>query len=264
MDSPPLKIGSTTKWSRTMLFRQSPATEALKNSLSVDIKLKWNNKQKQVCRDYPLSILLTYSDRAKAELADAAKKTPQGRKIEWIIDVSHYHEDLEIGSFNVLLRWLQTLPASGYRDDYLGKPQIPEHFYKVKDENGVHDMITAHCIRILEAFLELQLSVPINQQFLLRRSIIGMIWNTPLTAKELEMVFSLFEHRDKNLLRHACLCTIKFLHDGWMTPAEVSAFEKIRQSNPNLSSIMHSLEEEEYRNMKARARRAAQNEKEKV
>lgn len=223
----------------------------LKDNRTVDIKLAWNGKQKEVRQNYPLSILLQYSRRAKAELESAAKTIPQGEKLEWTIEVSNYYIDLEIGSFNFLLRWLLTLPVNGYREEYKGKPQIPDEMYKVKDKDGVHNMITAHYIRIHEAVLELQLPAPITDQFNLRRVINEKLWDAPLTAAEFEMVFVIFNGRDHHLIRHACNCTSKFLSEGWMTPATRAEFEQVCQNHTDLNFIMTNIERIERR-IKAR------------
>lgn len=253
MDPEPLKIGSSTKWSRhAAAFRKSTVVSA--DDRLVEIHLGWKGTQKYV-RDISLSILLMYSERAKVELKDAAKTTSYGKKLKWIISMSAFHVDLEIGSFNFIFRWLESLPRKGYSENYAGKPQIPEKAFFVNHRGAVVPMETLHYLRIYEAVHELQLAVPISNQYMLRKSAVKMLWEFPLSASELEMIYEIFNGFDERLVQHACKCTIEFLYDDWMTDEETEEFGRLCQTYPELASRMQDIEETKARMAKLHASR---------
>jgi hypothetical protein len=142
----------------------------------VTVKAANNGQEQLVWKDFPLSLLLTYSKRAKNKLGQHEKDGPS--RITWDIDIKEVHNVLEAGGIVQLFKWFLQLPAKGYSKAYAGKPQFPGEMLQDKDKKPLG---LTKLLHIYKAVYDLDLEAPLRDQRKLRATIKEGIHREPLS-----------------------------------------------------------------------------------
>lgn len=147
-----------------------------------------------VHKNFPLSLLLKYSARAKSELGHHWIAGMTGlRYIDWSIEMPVVNNAIEVRALQDLFRWiLETQPAEGYPQTFNGKQQ----FSAERLRTGL-----IACLYLYKTTYQLGLEPPLSRTAL-RNRIRMQIDNVirPITADELTVLIKLCHEDDKGLV----------------------------------------------------------------
>ncbi|KAE9991716.1 hypothetical protein Vi05172_g5759 [Venturia inaequalis] len=188
----------------------------------VVIRISTGQTTKTITEEYPLLPLLTYSLRARRDLAHQAKATWTGATLQWIVPVRN-NRDLEPGGFRLLLEFWKTLPPCGFAPDFLGRPGAGR---VVMYESWIRTLGMVDMLFLHDAFLEWEPAYPLDNRRA-RRGIWEMLCldgaGGILDGVVLGMLWDLFSDVDAGLVERACL---KFVNGcGWGELEEETGFD---------------------------------------
>lgn len=139
----------------------------------------------EVHKDFPLSLLMKYSEVANEYFRSAWSAARTGRDDQtWKLKVQSSGNTVEIGGLQAALKWIiETQPYTGYPNTYHGTKQIPDNRIPADLSDRLH---------LYYATFQLKISAPLSRTHL-RQVIEDQLDNatTPLTADELKTIIKL-------------------------------------------------------------------------
>lgn len=171
---------------------------------NVVIRIAAGGQMRTVFEEYPLTNLLTYSSRARKNLAQQAKATWDGATLQWIVNVKN-NKDLEISGIKMLLNFWKSLRPHGFVQNYLALPganrvEIPD--------SVLAPLSQIELLYLHDAYLELQPAYPLDNRK--PRNCILEIISHPgaLGSHSISTLWNLFSNVDTALVERACLSFI--------------------------------------------------------
>ncbi|QDS68810.1 hypothetical protein FKW77_006188 [Venturia effusa] len=124
------------------------------------IRISSPTRTRIIYEDYPLTPLLTYSLRARRDLAHQAKTTWEGATLQWIVPLKN-NTELVLSGFRMVLDFWRTLPPNGFAPDFLTKPGAQRVSIS---EEWIRRLGGLELLYLCDAFLELEPAWPLDDR----------------------------------------------------------------------------------------------------
>lgn len=203
----------------------------------VVIRISSGDKTRIVFEDYPLLNLLTYSCRARRELAQQAKATWSGATLQWIGKL-RINTDLVPRGFRMLLDFWKTLPPNGFAPNYLLTPGAQR--VAIYD-SWIRLLLKLDLLYLNNAYVELEPAYPLDNRK--PRNAISETLYAPnrLDCFTLGTLWDLFSDVDTVLAERACL---KFINERGQKELEDESSFDCYNFTPSLQLKLTRMREE--------------------
>lgn len=204
----------------------------------VVIRTSSGERTRIVFEDYPLLNLLTYSCRARRELAQHAKATWTGATLQWVIKLRN-NTDLILSGFRMLLDFWKTLPPTGFPQDYLLTPGVQR---PAICDSWIRPLSQLDLLYLNDAYLELEPAYPLDNRKP-RNAISQTLLFAPtrLGCFTLGTLWDLFSDVDTGLVERACL---KFINERGQKELEDDTSFDCYNFTPSLQLKLTRMREE--------------------